>query len=46
LSQKRQRRRDRLHERDRGSGARIACGMILAWIMVFIAVGGVGHYLQ
>jgi hypothetical protein len=48
LFQKRQRRRDRLHECDRtlGSGVPIACGMILAWIVVFIVVGGVGHYLQ
>jgi hypothetical protein len=48
LSQKKQRRRDRHHECDRtlSSGLRIACGMILSWIVVFIAVGGVGHYLQ
>jgi hypothetical protein len=46
--QKRQRHSDRLHECDctLGSGMLIACGMILAWIVVFISVAGVGHYLQ
>jgi hypothetical protein len=44
---KRQRHRDRLHEYDRGlgSGVLIACGMTLAWLVVFIGVAGVGAFL-
>jgi hypothetical protein len=48
LLQKRQCRRDRLHDCDctLSSGVLIACGMILAWIAIFTVVAGVGHYLQ
>jgi hypothetical protein len=39
---KRQRHRDPLHWCGPGSGLLVACGMILAWVVVFIVVAGVG----